>query len=638
MVLSRRFAIALFASLVMVVPAASVLVVAGEGAAEGESVLRIGFLQKIDSLNPLMGGSDTAWMFYGLVYDTPQCVDGQMNIVGNLCTRAIAVPSTDPDMIANDEPYGSVWEYTVANDAKWHDGEPFTVDDLAFNLNLNADNYESMWANQPFTYFMSYAEVIDEETVRVHFYDRISGEPTPAAYGKILGIPMLPKHKLGDMSPSELAFSWSGVFDGDDVPLVGTGPFMAQADIYQSWQDGGPITLVRNPDYHWGAEKGEYVKFDKIVMRFYEAASAMEDDLKAGVLDVTQLPPDNFEELEAGIDAGYTKGIATYSGLRCTQYFTEVAVNMNLAGPNPSRLDPVIRQALAKAMNKEYIADTLYLGYAEPGSTLISPVNPTWHYEPTSSEMLTYDIGAANEMLEAAGYRYTTDSPRVRVCSDDSLAVRNGWATNSTTLSYDMVVRTESPEERVIAAYLESQWRSVGVDMDYTIVDESDLGPIAYSYAYDMIIWYWSSDIDPNYQLFCQSSLAWSGWSDNKYYNASYDANYIDSVHEMDRVVRKTYTDNCQRIHYEDAAYMILAYPYQTYAWRTDTFTGWGDWSEEPGRSIDNFWSGNPLWFDLEPVKPGTSTMMYVAIGVASAGAVAVPVIFFHRRRRKVSK
>lgn len=638
MTLSRRSAIALFASLVLVVPVASVLVVAGEGAAEGESVLRIGFLQKIDSLNPLMGGSDTAWMFYGLVYDTPQCVDGQMNPVGNLCTRAIAVPSTDPDMIANDEPYGSVWEYTVASDAKWHDGEPFTVDDLVFNLNLNADNYESMWANQPFTYFMSYAEVIDEETVRVHFYDRISGEPTPAAYGKMLGIPMLPKHKLGDMSPSELAFSWSGVFDGEDIPLVGTGPFMAQADIYETWQDGGPITLVRNPEYHWGAEKGEYVKFDKIVMRFYEAASAMEDDLKAGVLDVTQLPPDNFEELQAGIAAGYTTDIVTYSGLRCTQYFTEVAVNMNLAGPNPSRLDPVIRQALAKAMNKEYIADTLYRGFAEPGSTLISPVNPTWHYEPTSSEMLTYDIAAANEMLEAAGYRYTTDSPRVRVCSDDSQAVRNGWATNTTMLSYDMVVRTESPEERVIAAYLESQWRSVGVDMDYTIVDESDLGLIAYSYAYDMIIWYWSSDIDPNYQLFCQSSLAWSGWSDNKYYNASYDASYMDSVHEMDRAVRKTYTDNCQRIHYEDAAYMILAYPYQTYAWRTDTFTGWGDWSEEPGRSIDNFWSGNPLWFDLEPVKPGTSTMMYVAIGGASAGAVAVAVIFFLRMRRKASK
>ncbi|MCJ7606370.1 MAG: hypothetical protein MUO94_00800, partial [Thermoplasmata archaeon] len=82
--------------------------------------------------------------------------------------------------------------------------------------------------------------------------------------------------------------------------------------------------------------------------------------------------------------------------------------------------------------------------------------------------------------------------------------------------------------------------------------------------------------------------------------------NYSLSVMELDPVTRKVYVENAQRENYRDAYYIILAYPHQTYAWRTDTFTGWGDWSEEPCKSIDAFWGGNPIYFDLEPITDET--------------------------------
>jgi ABC-type transport system substrate-binding protein len=196
------------------------------------------------------------------------------------------------------------------------------------------------------------------------------------------------------------------------------------------------------------------------------------------------------------------------------------------------------------------------------------------------------------------------------------------------------MVRREFPEERAIAAYLKGQWASVGVDVSYVITDEEELARVVYYYSYDMMMWYWSSDVDPNYMLFCQSSHAWSGWSDNMYYNESYEENYSRSVSEMNPSQRKAYVDNCQRIHYRDAAYIILAYNYQTYAWRTDTFSGWGDWSADPGRSIDNFWTGNPLWFDLEPVRPASNMTLYLGIvGVVAAAAVAVVVVMRLRKR-----
>jgi hypothetical protein len=62
-----------------------------------------------------------------------------------------------------------------------------------------------------------------------------------------------------------------------------------------------------------------------------------------------------------------------------------------------------------------------------------------------------------------------------------------------------------------------------------------------------------------------------------------------------------TFVDECQMTFYQDVGYIVLAYPYQTYAWRTDTFDGWGEWSSHPGRSLDACWGANPLFFDLVP-------------------------------------
>lgn len=601
---------------------------------DGGSVLRIGFLQGIDSLNPLIGVSDASWVFYGLVYDNPQCIDGNFNTVGNLVQEADAVPGTDPQLVLSGEPFGSVWEYEITPNAKWHDGEPFTVDDFVFYMNLNAENYDSMWANQPYSYYMSYAERVDDFTARVHYFDRVTGEPQPAAYGGMLGIPMLPRHWIEDMGVSELAFVWNGVFEDAERPIVGTGPFMATADIYQQWESGGTITLLRNPDYHWLADHGKEVKFDRIELHFFSDSDTMSSAIEHGELDVAQLPSEEYDSLLADIQSGEIPDAVAFDGLRCTQYFTEVGINMGSGGPNPSRLDPAVRRALATATDKSSIVELFYGGYAEEGTTLISPVNEDWHYEPTGAEKYPFSLTIAADILEEAGYRYTNDSPLVRVATNESLAVEAGWVSEGTPLDFEMLVRSSSPEEREIAMYLQIQWREIGVSIDYRVLDEADLGVVVYGYAYDLMIWYWSADVDPNYMLFCQSSKAWNGWSDNKYSNESYDSNYSSSVASMDPSAREAYVDECQRIHYKDAAYIILAYPYQTYVWRTDMFTGWGDWAAEPGRSIDNFWSANPLWFDLEPVSGGMDPIVYIAVGGIAAAGVAVAVVLLKSRSK----
>jgi len=605
--------------------------------AESESVLRIGFLQAVDNLNPFLGLGDAAYVFYGLVYDYMQCVDNNLSAMGDLAISNRPVPVTDPEMAGM--PFGSIWEYDITTNAQWHDGEPFTVDDFVWNIKLqcSAETYDLMWAFQPYSYFMKSARAVDSDTARVYFFDRESGAPKAVSYAYLTGILMLPRHKFTSMTPFDMSFSWNGVFEGSSPAIVGTGPFMATDRIFEEWTAGSQLTLVKNPNFHWGPDKNKYVQFDKIQMLFYDDATSMRLALISNDLDVAQFPPETYKSLKEDVESGKYKDVAVFDAPRCTGYWTEIEVCMNQGGPNPSRLDPVIRHAMAMATNKSYIVQNYYRGLADIGTTLIPPVFAKWHYEPTEAEKFKYDLKAAEELLESSGYRYPYQGAEYRVATSDSYAVKNKLANPGTVLKYEMLIRQEYPEENTIAKYIEDQWKQIGIDLDINIKSEVAMSTAVYSYNYDTCIWYWSADIDPNYMLYCQSKLAWDGWSDNKYSNPAYEENYSKSVSAMDETERKVFVDNCQRIHYQDCAFIIMAVPYQTYAWRTDTFEGWGDWAANPGRSIDNFWGGNPLFFDLQYIGDGGGGFDILSASIAAgavAAIVAIAVVYLRRKKK----
>ncbi len=398
---------------------------------------------------------------------------------------------------------------------------------------------------------------------------------------------------------------------------------MSTDRIFEEWTAGSQQTLVKNPNYHWGPDKNMFVQFDRIQMLFYDDATSMRLALISNDLDIAQFPPETYKALKEEVESGKYKDVTVFDAPRCTGYWTEIEVCMNQGGPNPSRLDPVIRQAMATATNKSYIIQNYYRGLADEGTTLIPPVYEKWHYEPTEAEKFKFDLDAAAELLESSGYRYPVVGAEFRVATSDSYAVKNDLVPLNTVLKYEMLVRQEYPEEQTIARYLQDQWKEIGIGLDIKVLYESAMSTLVYSYEYDTCIWYWSMDVDPNYMLYCQTKLSWSGWSDNKYSNPAYEENYSNSVSAMDDAERQVFVDNCQRTHYRDCAFIIMAVPYQTYAWRTDTFEGWGDLAADPGRSMDAFWGGNPLFFDLKYVGGGGGGFDILAASIA-AGVVAV--------------
>ena len=178
----------------------------------------------------------------------------------------------------------------------------------------------------------------------------------------------------------------------------------------------------------------------------------------------------------------------------------------------------------------------------------------------------------------------------------------------------------------------------MGIELNPLMVSTGVWGTLVYGYAYDLTISYWSGDPDPTYLMFVQTSFAHGGWSENLYDNPAYDDNYSKSVAAVDPAERVQYMVNCQKMMYQDCAFMVTVYPHGCYAWRTDTFSGWGDWQNHSGRTLSNFWTANPLYFELVPLETGEEgvPLTYIGLGAAVVAlAVAVAVLLRRRGPRK---
>ena len=622
----RRHRSALAASLVAAFLLFSGLPLAatGHASAAGGTTLRIGMIEAIDSLNPFIGVNDNAYIFYGLVYDYLTSVDQDMNIKPNLALSWNIVPTSDPAMIQSGEPYGSVWQYNLTHDATWHDGEPFDADDVVFTINYQiGTNYDSMWAYQPYTRFMNSTEKIDPYTVRIHFKD-LDGRAAPCPFGDALMMPMIPEHIWRDISPYDAGFSYANYLP------IGTGPFMCTKKTESEFIAGDKLILLANPDYHGLADFGKKVQFDRLILKFYLEPGGMLIDIEKGDIDLAGFNAPNYSNLMDWLDRNPTNTIEHYAGLTCTAFSVELVVSMKQGSgdnTNALRYDPAVRRAMAHAIDKEFIKDSIYAGYAQIGSTIISPIYGDLFWQPGASEIYDFNITKANEILDAAGYVWNSAHTKRYA------GAGNAYASEGKQLRFTVTAEQELTEDRDTVNYLIEEWEKIGIELVPDFVNTLQWSTIVYGGSYDLAMTYWSGDPDPNYLLFVQSTWAIGGWSENFYSNPNYDANFSKAEQAVNADERRGYMTNCSKLMYEDAAFIVTVYPFGCYAWRSDHFSGWGDWAAHPGRTLSSFWSANDLYFDLVPLEHGGQSMTLVWIGLAAVVVVAAIILLLLRRR-----
>jgi len=563
--------------------------------------LRIGFLSGIESLSPFRGINDADYLFYGLVYDYLFALDEDGNPLPNIATDAA------PDA------YGANWTYTIRPGVKWHDGSALTVDDVAFSINKNIENFFQLWAYEPYvnriiqcsSQTRPYCGAVvgpnpDQVTV---YFDR------PYVPGKALYVPIIKQSQWGGWSPSQIQYNY------DNLNPIGTGEYKADANIGTQWQNGDPLLLHRNTDYHLGVPA-----IDDIYLVHYSDEAAMVQAMLAGDVDVAEFTPAGYATLEN------RPNIARQEALLSTQYWVEIGVQQNDAPAvnnrlNPTRWDENVRRALAMATDRDFVVNAIYQGKGVRGSSLMSPLTPFWYYDPADPSMepdpsvnLTFDIAAANDLLNRSGYTVWSGGSFGNGVRSNAQPITVNVQTNAypqgttktipagTALSFSMAVRQEYIQEQDTAKYLVEQWKQIGVQLTYSVMLEPALSDAVYGGTVETYIWYWSGDPDPNYLLSIESGFTLDGWSDNYWDNSTYNQLYIDHLAAADPLERQAIVRQAEKVHYESAVYIILIYNMGQWAYRTDRFTGWGDWVTHPYRQLNAFWTANPLFLDLRPI------------------------------------
>jgi len=259
---------------------------------------------------------------------------------------------------------GTEITFKLNTGVKWHDGSPFSAQDVKFSYE-RAASAETKPPNPHRDYWapVSKVDAVDESTVKV----------TLSTYSD---------NWLFHMAAGSACIVSSKTADNNKTTPIGTGPFK-----FGAWNRGAALTLTRNDDY-WGTK----APLKDVEFRFISDADAMNNALKAGDIDaIGQVGgPEQIKQFEQDKNFSVIKGAAAGK--------VQVSVN-NSGGP---LADKRVRQALYAAIDRKAWIDGIAAGYGEPIGSHATP-NDGEPYYADMTKVNTFDVAKAKQLLADAG-------------------------------------------------------------------------------------------------------------------------------------------------------------------------------------------------------------------------------------------
>lgn len=329
------------------------------------------------------------------------------------------------------------WTFKLHPGVKFHDGRPFTADDVVFSVNR---------AKQPTSQIAVYANALGE----VKKIDDLTVEFTlpqvePIFLQKLGAIYILSKSwceenkatKTQDFAGKEESFASRNA--------NGTGPFMLVS------RDAGTKTVFkRNPAY-WRKVDGNV---SQVVYTPIQSDATRTAALVSGEIDFILDPaPRDIEPLRKTAGVKIVEGPENrvlYIGM---DQGRDELLYSNVKGKNPFK-DLRVRKALYEAVDIETIKTRLMNNQSAPtGAVVPSPLGT--YNDPALEKRLPYDLAGAKKLLADAGYpqgfEFTLDCPNNRYVNDEKLciALASQWA------KLGMTVRVNAQNKSLFFSKLE---------------------------------------------------------------------------------------------------------------------------------------------------------------------------------------
>ena len=552
----------------------------------GKVVLKLGMTNIPDNLNPFVGQLSSCYEIWSLNYDL--MVGFSAGNYGHP-QGAAATGLADSWKISDG---GKIWTFHIRSGAKWQDGVALTAHDVAFTYNYVIKNQLSNYTM--YTNFIKSVVAPDDNTV-------VFTCTKPKANMLNMWVYIMPEHIWGSISGK----SAQGSFQ-NNAPIVGSGPF--QLTQYKKDQYA---VMTANKNYWGGAPK-----IDEVDFAYYQSADTMVQEMKSGSLQgCWGVLPAEYNQL---------KNDSTYKPLAYVDpELDELAFNC-YTGPslgNPVLKDWHFRQALQYAVDHNKLVQIAYGGLAQPAtSVLVSHLwsNPDWHWQPAADQMYTFDLVKAGQMLTAAGYPLKNG---VRVDKQGKPIKLRLWT------------RATSDSGQSAGKLIAGWFDRLGLKVVLSVMDDGAISDGIYNMKgatftpnYDMFLWGWGGDPDPNFILSIFTSAQINSWSDCAWSDAQYDKLFLEQQTTVDPAKRADIVHQMEQIIYQQSPYIPTAYPESVEAYNA---ADWHGWSSTPGHDGGVFFTSPVMasYMTVHPVvatKSSSSNSVLIAVIVAIVIVIAV--------------
>lgn len=327
----------------------------------------------------------------------PAHIDGtwENNIVGQMIvglTQSDSEGKVTPGVATSweESPDGLTWTFHLRPDAQWSDGSAVTADDFVYGIQRILDPKTASYSAFILFPFLKNAELVNAGKLPLS----AAGVEAPDPHTVVLHLshpwPPLPNYASGRAMwpvPRRAVERWGDSWTKPGHYLA-DGPYTLVA-----WRLGDAVVLRKNPRY-WGADR---VCFSEVDFSPSSDAVSNERSVKAGDLDVSTTVQSNHVTL--------LRRTALRDYLRLAPEFGVFYLPFNVR--DPALKDVRVRQALAMAIDRDFITTKLLRAGQQPAYSLAPPGLPDYPDPPKTywaDWPLARRQAEARRLLAAAGY------------------------------------------------------------------------------------------------------------------------------------------------------------------------------------------------------------------------------------------
>jgi peptide/nickel transport system substrate-binding protein len=481
----------------------------------GGGALKVLWWQGATLLNPHFATGTKDQEGSRIFYEPLAAWDGDGNLMAVL---AAEIPSVQNGGLAKD---GKSVTWKLKKGVQWHDGRPFTADDLMFNWEYAADPATAAVTSG--SYKDIKCEKIDSHTVKVIF-----DKSTPFWADPFVGT-------QGMIIPKHLFEPFKGAKSRDaptNLKPVGTGPYK-----FVDFKPGDMVRGAINTSYH----EANKPYFDSIEMKGGgDAVSAARAVLQTGEFDYAWNMQVEDEILKRMEDSGKGQAEITPGGniehiqVNSTDPWTEVdGERSHVKTKHPLLSDSAVRRALALLVDRKSVQDHIYgrTGVATPNFLN----NPERFRSKTTK--FEFNIDKASQLLETAGWKKGSDGIRAK---------------DGKKLKLVFVTSVNQPRQKT-QAIIKQACQKAGIDLELKAVTasvyfSSDVAnPDIYPKFYSDIQMYTTTMTQPDPERFMNQFCSWeASTKENKWQGRNitrwrsdeYDKLFRSSEGELDPVKR----------------------------------------------------------------------------------------------------